>query len=312
METRISGIGTTLGSAFALALVAAGPVLARAAHSVPASYVHRLHGHDGASGAILARARKPWLFGTPPGSSVAMEKKLFQPIATYLTRVTGHRIVFQPATNWLTYSQNVSEGKYDLVFDGPHFTSWRDHYLGDVPLVRLPGRSGYAVVTRRNEPITRLSQLTGRSVCASSPPSLATLLLLGKFSNVTRQPFLVVVHSWLQGVHKLATNQCDATIVPMARVKALRAAKADAIRVLYRTKAYPSRAISVGPQIPANIQARIRAALLSPSGATATKALRRANGAGLFLPANRQEYAGLSHFLANTLYFSGGPEAVKE
>ncbi len=308
MGTRIGGIGTIL----TFALAAAWPALAHDAHPLSAAYVQRLDAGHALHGPTPRRARTPWLFGTPPGRSVAAEKALFRPIAAYLTRVTGHQIVFQPATNWLTYSQDVSQGKYDLVFDGPHFTSWRDHYLGDVPLVRLPGSSGYAVITRRNEPMTKLAQLTGRSVCAASPPSLATLLLLGKFSDVTRQPFLVVVHSWLQGFHGLMAHRCDATLVPMAGLESLPPGEARAIRVLYRTKAYPSRAISAGPEIPAALQARIREALLSPAGEQATQSLRRADGARLFVPANRREYAGLSHLLAHTLYFSGGADAVKE
>lgn len=308
MKTRIGGIG----SALTLALATAWPALAHEVYPLPASYVRHLPGRHAPHGAVLARARKPWLFGTPPGGSVSTEKALFQPIAAYLTRVTGHPIVFRPATNWLTYSQDVAQGKYDLVFDGAHFTSWRDHYLGDVPLVRLPGPSGYAVVTRKNERITKLSQLTGRSVCANSPPSLATLLLLGKFSDVSRQPFLMVVRGWRQGLHGLLTNQCDAAIVPMARLQSLPEAQAAGVRVMYRTKTYPSRALSAGPQIPADVQARIRAALLSPAGQKVTEPLRRADGAQVFVPASRHEYAGLSHLLANTLYFSGGPGAVKE
>lgn len=312
MQTRIGGIGSTLGSALAVALVAVWPALAHEAYPVSASYVQRLHTRDAIPRTVRTQAPKPWVFGTPPGRSVAAEKSLFQPIAAYLSRVADHKIVFQPATNWLTYSEDVSKGKYDLVFDGAHFTSWRDHYLGDVPLVRLPGPSGYAVVIRRDERMTKLSQLTGRSVCANSPPSLATLLLLGKFSDVTRQPFLVVVHSWLQGFHGLLTNHCDAAVVPMAGLKTLPQAQLAAIQVMYRTKAYPSRAISASPQIPVAIQARIREALLSPAGEKVTQALRRAVGAHSFVPADRREYAGLSHFLANTVYFSGDSRPVKE
>lgn len=308
MKTRISGIG----SALTLALAAAWPALAHEVYPVPASYVRHLRAGRALHSAVRTHVRKPWLFGTPPGGSVRAEKTLFQPIAAYLTRVTGHPIVFRPATNWLTYSQDVAQGKYDLVFDGPHFTSWRDHYLGDVPLIRLPGSSGYAVVTRQNERITKLSQLTGRSVCANSPPSLSTLLLLGKFSDVSRQPFLVVVQSWLQGFHGLVTNRCDAAIVPIARLQSLPKAQAAAVRVLYHTKAYPSQALSASPQIPANVQARIREALLSPAGEKVTQPLRRADGAQLFVPASRRQYAGLSHLLANTLYFSGRATPVKE
>jgi len=250
---------------------------------------------------------KAWVFSAPPRGTMAHQRALYQPIAAFLTKATGHQIIFKAPGNWLTYSQEMTEGKYDLVFDGPHFTSWRDRYLGDVPLVRLPEPFVFVVVVRRNQPITRLSQLAGRPVCANSPPNLGTLSLLSQFSYITRQPYLVVVHGWLAAYKGLMAGRCEGTVLPMGNLKLFEKGR-HVVRILYRSPIYPNQALSAGPRIPPAVQARIRSALLSPSGQAITERLRHDYGARLFVSANRAEYAGLSYLLNNTLYFSGsGP-----
>jgi len=62
MKTRIGGIG----SALTLALATAWPALAHEVYPVPASYVRHLPGRHAPHGTAQVRARKPWLFGTPP------------------------------------------------------------------------------------------------------------------------------------------------------------------------------------------------------------------------------------------------------
>ncbi len=275
--------------------------------AIDVSYLGAPPGVTGGSGGRLAAVGngKPWVFTAPPRGSVAQQKAMYAPIARFLSRVANHKVVFREPGNWLTYSQAMTEGKYDIIFDGPHFTSWRDRYLGDTPLVRLPEPFVFAVVVRRGERYTRLSQLAGRPVCANSPPNLGTLSLLSRFSYITRQPYLVVVHGWPASYKGLMDKRCKATVLPVANLK-LYEKGARTVRVLYRTPVYPNQAISAGPRIPAAVQARIRAALLSPAGQAVTRRLRHAYGARRFVPANRRDYAGLSHLLNNTLYFSGG------
>lgn len=296
-------------SALALSAIASMSVNIATANTraMDVSYLAAPPGALGASAGRLGGGSngKPWIFSAPPRGTVAQQKAMYTPIARFLSRAAGHKVVFQEPGNWLTYSQAMTEGKYDIVFDGPHFTSWRDRYLGDTPLVRIPEPFVFAVVVRRAERFTRLSQLAGRPVCANSPPNLGTLSLLSKFSYITRQPYLVVVHGWPASYKGLMDKRCEATVLPIANLK-LYEKGARTVRVLYRTPVYPNQAISAGPRVPAAVQARIRAALLSPAGEAVTRTLRHAYGARRFVPANRRDYAGLSHLLNNTLYFSGG------
>lgn len=290
----------------AMSLLAINPAMARPG-TLDVSYLGAPPGAlGGSSGRLTAGGyRKPWIFTAPPRGTRAQQEAMYAPIARFLSHAAGHKIVYREPGNWLTYSRAMTEGKYDIVFDGPHFTSWRDRYLGDMPLVRLPEPFVFAVVVRRGERFTKLSQLAGQPVCANSPPNLGTLSLLSQFSYITRQPYLVVVHGWPAAYKGLMDKRCGATVLPIANLKLYEKGR-HTVRTLYRTPVYPNQAISAGPRVPAGVQARIRAALLSPAGQAATRTLRHAYGAGRFVPANRRDYAGLSHLLNNTLYFSGG------
>lgn len=291
-----------LTAAAALLIVTAGSAFAQTGGPKPVSYSGELRRLG--AGPRVKSGNAVWIFSAPPRGTVAQQRALYQPIVRYLAKVTGHPIRFKAPGNWLTYSQDMTEGKYDLVFDGPHFTSWRDRYLGDVPLVRLPEPFVFEVVVRKSEKLTRISQLAGRPVCANSPPNLGTLSLLSQFSYITRQPYLVVVHGWPASYKGLMAGRCQATVVPVGNLRILEKGT-HPVRVLYRSPVYPNQAISAGPRIPADIQVRIREALLSSSGRDITRALRHAYGARQFVAADRAEYAGLSHLLDNMLYFSG-------
>ena len=79
-----------------------------------------------------------FVFSSPPRGSAAEETAYFQPIAEYLTRVTGKKFVYKYSDNWLSYQSEMQKDLYDIVFDKPHFVSWRSTKLRHVPMVKLP------------------------------------------------------------------------------------------------------------------------------------------------------------------------------
>jgi len=244
----------------------------------------------------------PWIFSAPPRGNRKKETALYTPITHFLQSVSGHAIIYKYPGSWLNYSREMAAGKYDLVFDGPHFTGWRDRHLGYTPLVRLPAPITFVVAERSDERFTRLNQLIGRLVCANSPPYLGTLMLLDKFHNPERQPALLIIHGWSIAYKDLQAKRCAATVLPLANLRQFDRTQ-QATRVLFRGRAYPNQAISASSHIPPAIQARIRTALLSPTGRTITRALRNIYVSKPFISANTNDYVGLSQLLNNTLYF---------
>lgn len=219
-----------------------------------------------APGAYAAPAQggDEYVFSAPPRESGENEAEVYQPVADYLSRMTGRKIVYRNAENWLSYQDNMRKGKYDLVFDGPHFVSWRMAKLQHMPLVKLAGELSFVAVVRKDNPrIHDVKSLAGRPVCGMAPPNLATLTLYNQFDNPARQPLVVEVRSFAQAYEWLRNGKCEAAIMRDQMFKKLSKEKPEE-RVIYHSPGVPNQAFSAGPRFSAQDRARIAEALLAP------------------------------------------------
>ena len=67
----------------------------------------------------------PLVLSAPPRETAEDGKSIYQPVAEYLSTVIGRRVVYQHPGTWGLYRTTMLRGGYDLVFDGPHFNSYR-------------------------------------------------------------------------------------------------------------------------------------------------------------------------------------------
>lgn len=264
---------------------------------------------DAASGpALLDRSMAPggaepgqYVFSAPPRESAQAANEIYGPIADYLSKITGKQVVFRYSGNWINYQSEMRKGEYDLVFDGPHLNAWRATHLQHNILIKAPGDTTFVVaVKRNNDKLQDLRQLMGRSICGMSPPNLGTLTVLGQFDNPLRQPLIVSTQSWDSIYREMQSGRCTAAILPTHNL-----AKYDpqgtATRVIFKAKAYPSQALSAGPRISTEDQAKIARAMTLPDARSATAKLRDAYAlSGDFLPAGKDEYAGVASILKDT------------
>jgi ABC-type phosphate/phosphonate transport system substrate-binding protein len=251
----------------------------------------------GASGAAAAEATL--VFSAPPRETPEDGQRIYRPIAEYLSRVTGRRIEYRHPGNWLSYQTEMQKGAYDLVFDGPHFNSWRAAHLGHRTLARLADEQSFALVVRRdNGQIGDIRQLAGKKVCGMNPPNLGTLAVLGAFDNPARQPFIASTTGWENIYAGVVTdNRCTAGILPLANLNKLDR-DGRFTKVIHRTRALPNQAFSAGPRIAHADQLKMTAALLSTTANTPTAALRAAYGSDKpLIAASQEEYAGLDAYL---------------
>ena len=103
------------------------------------------------------------VFSAPPREPYEVGREIYQPIVEYLSRVTGKRVVYRQPGNWLTYQTEMLKGGYDLVFDGPHFNSWRMAHQQHNALVRYADDHIFAVIVRKdNVHINDLKQAGGQ------------------------------------------------------------------------------------------------------------------------------------------------------
>ena len=244
-----------------------------------------------------------FVFSSPPRGNAVEETAYFQPIADYLTRVTGKKFVYKYSDNWLAYQSNMQKDRYDLVFDGPHFVSWRIAHREHEPLVKIPGEFIFVFLARKNNAsIQTLNDLAGRTVCGHAPPNQGTLHLYNMFTNPSRQPQLVDVQGWRPIYKAMLADKCVGSVVPVKIYTELDPTGKDT-KVLYTTKAAPGQAFTASKRIPADIRAKIVEALMSEQGQTVTAKLREYYPSKPYVRANKSEYAGEEVLLKDSYGF---------
>ncbi len=241
---------------------------------------------------------QPLVLSAPPRETAEEAKAIYQPVAEYLSKITGRRIVYRHPGTWGGYRSEMLRGGYDLVFDGPHFNSYRIEKLNHNVLVRIPAIHEFVVVARQGGEFRNMSDLAGRRICTHAPPNLGTLVLLSQFENPARQPVIRDTNGWNEIFAGVASGRCDAGVMPLANLKQLD--PSGRMTVLFKSKPMLNQAISAGPRLTPAEQNKISTALLSPEAAGPTARLRAEYKIGpSFAAATNRQYEGLSHYLRN-------------
>lgn len=216
-----------------------------------------------------------YTFISPPRANRAEAVAVYGKIARFLTRATGASIVFHYTSNWLSYMADVRANTADIYFDGPAFIGWRVAHFHDHAAVALAGHLNFVLVTKKNgPPITKITDLVGHSVCAFSPPNLATLRLDSWFTNPARQPYYVIIHSFADAAHNIIGGGCVGALEPLPVYKRQAARSPGALTIAYRAPGIPNQGFSINARVPRALRQKIVQALLSPAGLAATKPLR--------------------------------------
>lgn len=256
--------------------------------------------------AITAQAAQPqtYIMSSPPRGTAKTETATYAPIASMLSRATGARIVYEFPGDWLTYTHNMRSGAYDLLFDGPHFVSWRVDHQHAIPIAKLPQPHIWVLLEKTsNTRVTTLENLAGRTVCAPPPPNFGALVLQSLFPDPLSQPVFVPTKSWKDGYEGVAHGQCVAAIVPLTTYHIMDPDGTHE-KILFQHAPYPNQAWTASARMPAELVTRITQALLSPAGQQVLKPLRERFAHGRrFVPAEASEYAGIDQILKGTYGF---------
>jgi ABC-type phosphate/phosphonate transport system substrate-binding protein len=251
--------------------------------------------------ALPAFAADRFILTTPPRESEAKARELVQPIADYLSRLTGKPFVFDYSDNWLSYQADMRKDKFDLIFDGPQFVSWRMKKLEHVPILKLPGQISFVVIAKKdNAKINELKDLSGRSVCGHAPPNLATLTMQYQFDNPARQPLLIETVGFDKIYAAVLKGKCAGGVL-QAKLFETFDKDAQLGKVLFQSKPLPNQAISVSKRISPELRDKITSGLLSGEGQAATTALRAEFKGQQFQPVKPDEYDG-HHVLLRDVY----------
>jgi ABC-type phosphate/phosphonate transport system substrate-binding protein len=246
----------------------------------------------------VAAAGDTIVFSAPPRENEEDARRMFEPVAEYLSKALGKRVTYQYPGTWGVYRSEMLRGSYDLVFDGPHFNGYRADKLNHTILVKIPEVHEFVVITKGDAKYSAARELAGRAVCTHAPPNLGALVLLGQFDNPARQPLIVSTDGWKNIHDGVASGRCVAGVLPLANLRKFDTA--GAMKVVYKSRPMPNQAFSASPRLTTEDQAKIAQALLAPQAAEPTARLRDAYKVGPgFAATNNQEYAGLAEFLRN-------------
>lgn len=250
------------------------------------------------------------ILSAPPRESPEAARKLYAPLAALLTRTLGRPVRYEYPGSWFKYQQDMREGRLDIVFDGPHFVSWRIAHLDHHPLVRLPGKLRFLLLTRAdNENIQGPDDLVGRVICGISPPHLSTLSILAHYHNPVRQPRIKGIRGGMGKVLEagLHNGKCDAFVLRSAfyRKKVKPALQAQ-MRILYTSPAMPNQALTVaGHRISDAERETLREWLTVRSeGKQAVEPIRKrfAPKAKGFVVTEDKEYRGYNRLLEGVIF----------
>jgi len=234
------------------------------------------------------QTERTYIFSAPPRESYEDGMKQYGAIAAYLSRVTGKKIEYVHQTNWISYLQGIKQGDYDIVFDGPHFNAWRNRYLNHEPIARIDFpctdteratgkcktfKPEWFMVYREG---TNTSRLSGRTFCLHAPPNFGTLSLMHtKFPDPAHQPYIKEMKGWIKMVKAVRdnTNECDFTVSRMKHIKSVD--PAGQVLAYDAFDAFVQQGFTMSKDLPADMRAKIAAALLSEEGRQATAAFHK-------------------------------------
>ena len=246
------------------------------------------------------------ILSAPPREKPEVGETVYGPIAKGLSKILNEEVVYQHPTNWTRYSRDMRAGKYDIVFDGPHFASWRIKHSGHKPVARLSGHLQFYILAKKSDKkLTTIEQLNGKRFCGLATPNLGTMSTFGFFQNPFVQPEIKVIKGGMRIVlKKFMAGECRAAVVRDELYKKLSKNERKKIRIIAKSKKMPNQAFTTGRKISGEKRNKISKYLASKSGILATDALltRFSKKKKYWVAPKTIEFKGLSILLEEEIY----------
>ena len=249
-------------------------------------------------------ARADYTFAAPPRESREKGIEIYKPIADFLSKQIGETFIYRHPGNWTEYSRAMQNEEYDLVFDGPHFVSWRIKNINHDVAIKLPQLHIWRVIVRSdNNNVNSMDDLVGRKICAPKSPNFGMLTMMSHYPNPDREPIHIVTKGWKDGFNAVVEGKCEATVLPKTNHRKF---DPDFIqtRAIHTHLPYPNQAFTYGPRMSSELKSNVKNALLSRDGQESMKKLRErfTRGANL-VSAENEEYEGISLVLKRAKNF---------
>lgn len=231
-------------------------------------------------------------FIVQPFLTSAETKKVYAPLAKYLSEATGHTIQLKTSPNFLAYWQTMKKGGYDLVLDAAHLTDYRAAKMNYKVLAKVLDVVSLSLVTGEDVFIFEPGELVGKRIASLASPSRGALVLDEFFPNPIRQPILVEVTNAQEAVQKVLDKKASGAIIPSPLVGGF-----PQLNLVKTTDQWPHIALSASSKVPAEVAKKIQDAMVNASKTPeGQKMLEEVNLPGFEL-ADAKRYKGFSDLL---------------
>lgn len=246
------------------------------------------------------------ILSAPPRESVESGENFYGPIANDLSKLLGEPVIYEHPKNWVYYSRDMRAGKYDIVFDGPHFAAWRIKHLGHVAIAKLPGYLQFFVLSKKEDKsIKSMKDLLTKIFCGLASPNLGTVSAFNLYKNPVLQPNITVIDGGMRNVLKgLLQGDCQAAVVRDKVFLKLQATQQATLSIVARSARMPNQSITASSRLGGEKLQLITSYLTSKSGAkTAERLLTRFSKKNkFFVAATNQEFNGLADLLEGVVF----------
>jgi len=245
------------------------------------------------------------VFTAPPRENPDTAKELYQPIVEKLSSILGESVIYESPRGWAEYAKNMRDGRYDIVFDGPHFAAWRVKNLNHVPVAALPGSLDFYIIAGSNDDfVENTRSLVGQQICAMPSPHLSTDLIYDLFPNPVLLPVIYEVKGGImQGYKAFKEGKCRATIIRAEQFHRLPESEQKSLKIVTKTRSLPNQTVTVSQRLQTNA-AQIAGFFTSQDGSlTADKLLSRfSKNNKKFQETHSDKYAGAEDILEGVVW----------
>lgn len=254
---------------------------------------------------VSSTAKADYILSAPPRESGMLAKETYEPLAAYLSKLLGDKVVYQQPNGWFDYAQKMRKGQYDIVFDGPHFAAWRVKHLHHIPVAVLPGTLDFVLIAHvDDDEITKTIDLNGKKICGMVSPNLGTSLIYELFENPVLQPIIQEVKGSMQEVYRaFKSGQCRAAILRNINYDRLPKEDQESVKIVAKTKSLPNQTITISQRLEKNAR-QIADFMISSEGAVAAHGLlsRYSKNAPYFESTNSERYKGIENLLEGVVW----------
>ena len=244
-----------------------------------------------------ALSQAPLRLVIQPIQSEQKTREIFQPLADYMTHLTGQQVELITYPNYISYwSETQKPDSYDIAFDAAHFIDYRDKNMDFTVLAKQPGIISISLIVPEDDLVFDPEELIGKKIATPGPPSIAAVRIDEIFDNPVRLPTIIEGTDSTHVMSMLLAGEVDAAMLPTPLVSAQMAGDGG-ISLVLTTDSTPSMGISVSSNISAEIREKLSRGLIEAEKNPEGKKMLDGTRLNPFEKTSNQEYFGFSELL---------------